>query len=421
MDNDSQAPMAAGVPVGCRPGGRRFRRRHAGQRGPAGGGVLIREDLVNFDADNPDWAVFPATPPSMLAPGTDPRVHWCLNPAPGCVRTVRDPVSGQAWDVDLATGQPTLTSVGNAANDVVRCGAGTPSTNATPSPDRDYTYPFTDQWHQARCDPATFLSAQRNDADAAVTNLFAMHNQMHDFAYHLGFTEATWNLQAGTPFTFTVTGAGFGSHRLSTVFQAGKAMDLRLDLARNLASSASGATVTGDGINISKINDDTEATDWASLDGVAGKQVTVDLAGDTPRTVASVNVSALLRPAITGDADPGTQNRFSALRSFAVLACDATVADCTTDAGYHRVFTSAPDAFPAAKFRPTAPQLNLRTFSFTPVQATHLRIQVLTSQCTGGPDYAGEQDADPATTTDCTTGSPFAQRVRISEFQAFGH
>jgi hypothetical protein len=31
------------------------------------------------------------------------------------------------------------------------------------------------------------------------------------------------------------------------------------------------------------------------------------------------------------------------------------------------------------------------------------------------------QDADPATTTDCTTGSPFAQQVRISEFQAFGH
>ncbi|MGC9667512.1 M36 family metallopeptidase [Planosporangium sp. 12N6] len=713
------------------------------------GEILVREDLVNFDADNPDWAVFPAAPPSRIAPGTDPRTHWCLAPQPGCTRTVRDPASGQAWDVDLATGAPTFTSVGNAANNTVRWGGGATPFTATPSPDRAYTYPFTDQWHESRCDPAVFTSARRNDADAAVSNLFAMHNQMHDFAYHLGFTEATWNLQAvnlspaglggdaeqgraqsnalggsrnnanqgtprdglppttnmylwqpaagsayppcvdgdydmtvigheythaitnrmiagpdsgigsfqggsmgeawsdlvaaeylfennlrapgdtpfvtgayvtgnnatgirdydasssplnfsdigfdltgpevhadgeiwvaanlrvrdafvkrygsGTPqvqrscaegttpvescpgnrrwiqlmfdsfvlqaasdvsmidmrdnmlaadvarfdganqaliwnafaesglgrdaagdgadtdptpsfaspyadnatvtlrpagdasravvrlyvgdyearavpvadtdpatplpdtfqivpgkrFTFTVTGAGFGSTKFSEEFRAGKAKDLRPNLRRNLASTASGATVTGDGVNLDKIADDTEATDWASLDGVAGRRVTVDLAGTRPQVVSRVNVSALLRPAITGDADAGTQNRFSALRSFEVLACNAIVADCTKDAGYRRAFVSAPDAFPGGKFRPTAPQLNIRSFSFPPVLATHLRIKVLASQCTGGPDYAGEQDADPATTTDCATGSPFAQQVRIAEFQAF--
>nr|WP_240942735.1 M36 family metallopeptidase [Planosporangium thailandense] len=713
------------------------------------GEVLLREDLVNFDSDNPDWAVFPATPPSSIAPGTDPRTHWCLNPQPGCTQTVRDPVSGKAWDVDLATGKPTGTSVGNAANDTVRWGAGSASPTATLSPSRTYTYPFTDQWHQAQCNPAGFTSAQRNDADAAVTNLFAQHNRMHDFAYHLGFTEVTWNLQAvnlsgagkggdaeqgraqsnalggsrnnanqstprdgalpstnmylwqpqagsayppcvdgdydmtvvgheythaitnrmiagpdtgitsfqggsmgeawsdlvaaeylyennlrapgatpfvigtyvtgnnetgirdydasksplnfsdigfdlvgpevhsdgeiwvatnlrvrdafvkrygaGTPqlqqscadgstpvescpgnrrwiqlmfdsfllqasgqvsmvdmrdnmlaadiarfggadqdliwhafaesglgrdaasgpddtdptpsfaspyadnatvtlrpagdgkdavvrlyvgdyearavpvadtdpatplpatfqivpgkeFTFTVTGAGFGSEKFSDTFQAGKAKDLRPNLRRNLASTASGATVTGDGINLDKIADDTESTDWASLTGVAGKQVTVDLPGDKPEEISRVNVSALLRPAITGDADTGSQNRFSALRSFAVLACDAKVADCTKDSSYRQVFVSNPDAFPGGKFRPTAPELNLRSFTFKPVVATHLRLQVLASQCTGGPDYAGEQDADPATTTDCTTGSPYAQQVRIAEFQAF--
>src|SRR2546430_1516549 len=158
------------------------------------GGVLVREDLVDFDTDNPDWAVFPATPPAGPVIG-DPRTRWCFSPAPRCTRTVRDPVSGQPWDVDLSTGAPTFTSAGNSASHVVLWGACSPPVPATSSPTRDYTYPFTDHWSPARCNPAGFLSAQRNDADAAVTNLFAMHNRMHDWAYHLGFTEDTWNLQ----------------------------------------------------------------------------------------------------------------------------------------------------------------------------------------------------------------------------------
>jgi hypothetical protein len=675
-------------------------------------------------------------------------VHWCLAPAPGCAKTVKDPVSGQAWDVDLATGTPTLTSTGNSANDVVRWGGTSVPVNATPSPDREYTYPFTDQWHAARCDPAGFVSAQRNDADAAVTNLFAMHNSMHDFAYRLGFTEATWDLQAvnlgtagkggdaeqgraqssaltgsrnnanqgtpadglpptsnmflwqpqagvvyppcvdgdydmtvvgheythaitnrmiagpdsgigsfqggsmgeawsdlvaieylaennlrapgatpfvvgayvtgnnttgirdydasrsplnysdvgfdlvgaevhadgeiwvatnlrvrdafvkkygdgnpavqlkcakgqlpvtacpgnrrwlqlmfdsfllqadsavsmvdmrdnmlaadlarfhganqaliwnafaqsglgrdaasgpddvdptpsfaspdaknvtvtlaprgaaaaapvrlyvgdyearavpiadtdpataipatfqivpGTSFEFTVTAPGFGTEQFTQGFH-GRSQELRPDLSRNLAASASGATVSGDGVNLDRLVDDTESTDWASLDGVAGKQITVRLAGDRPQQVRRVNLSALLRPAIVNDVDPGPQNRFSALRSFAILACDATVADCTTDAGYHQVYRSASDAFPAAAFRPTAPELNMRSFNIKPTRATHLRLAVLASQCTGGPLYAGEQDNDPTAATDCGTASPFAQQVRIAEFQAF--
>ena len=79
---------------------------------------------------------------------------------------------------------------------------------------------------------------------------------------------------------------------------------------------------------------------------MAGRQVTIDLAGDPPQLVSTVNVSAMLRPAITGDADPGAQNRFTALRSFQILACDATVADCSHDAGYHGVFTSAAGRVP---------------------------------------------------------------------------
>jgi hypothetical protein len=64
-------------------------------------------------------------------------------------------------------------------------------------------------------------------------------------------------------------------------------------------------------------------------------------------------------------------------------------------------------------------QLNLRTFSFTPTRATHLRIEVVSSQCTGNPRYAGEQDADPAAGTDCAANSQFAPHVRIAEVQVF--
>jgi hypothetical protein len=712
------------------------------------GGVLVREDLVDFDSDNPTWAVFPATPPPTLPPGADPRETWCFTAKAGCARTVRDAASGQAWDVNLATGTPSLTSSGNSANDVVQWGQ-VPPFPATTSPDRNYTYPFTDQWQQARCNPQVFTSAQRNDADAAVANLFAMHNRMHDWSYHLGFTESAWNMQVvnvapgglgndaeqgrtqagaltgsrnnanqgtgrdglppttnmflwqpvaggayppcvdgdydmtvigheythaitnrmiagpnsgitgaqggsmgeawgdlaaaeylfennlrapgdtpfvtgayvtgnvhegirdydasksplnysdfgfdlvgpevhadgeiwvatnlrvrrefvqrygegtpalqqqcadglvdagscpgnrrwiqlvfdsyllqaasgvtmvdmrdnmlaadqvrfggadqdiiwkafaesglgegataatndtdptpsfaspfadnatvtvrpldgssgavvrlyvgdyearvtpvadtdpatalsdtfrilpGTRFTFTVTGAGWGSQKFSAQFQPGNAQDLRLNLPVNLAASARGAAASGDGVNLARLIDETEATDWASLDGVAGKQVTVDLAGDKPELVKQVNVSALLRPAIAGDVDTGTQNRFTALRSFAILACDATRSDCTQDAGYAEVFRSADDAFPGGAFRPVAPQLNLRSFTIHPTLATHLRVRVLASQCTGNPQYAGEQDDDPRAATDCATASAFRSQVRIAEVQVF--
>ena len=64
--------------------------------------------------------------------------------------------------------------------------------------------------------------------------------------------------------------------------------------------------------------------------------------------------------------------------------------------------------------------LLLRNFTFSPVRATHLRIVVRNSQCTGGPAYQGEQDADPANATDCNTAGAAATRfVRVAEVQAF--
>jgi hypothetical protein len=61
----------------------------------------------------------------------------------------------------------------------------------------------------------------------------------------------------------------------------------------------------------------------------------------------------------------------------------------------------------------------INSFTLPDTQATHLMLEVMTNQCTGGPDFAGEQDADPRANTDCTTASVQALNVRVAEFQAF--
>jgi extracellular elastinolytic metalloproteinase len=152
---------------------------------------------------------------------------------------------------------------------------------------------------------------------------------------------------------------------------------------------------------------------------VAGRQVTVDLAGGASQ-VRRIQVSAMLRPPIMGDPDGGRQGRVSALRQFRVLACEASGAvDCSNAADFHAIFTSSADAFPSIAPRPRAPELIIQSFDVPKTKATHLRLEVLTNQCTGAPDYAGEQDADPRANTDCTTASTQALNVRVAEFQAF--
>lgn len=726
------------------------------------GKVLVREDIVDHDADNPEWDVFPANPPGDYST-RDTRVTWCLNQAPGCERTVRTADRGVAWDIDPVTGVTSQTSAGNSAKGTEKwddlAGGTTGTRTSAASPTREYKYAWTNQWQEQKCDPSTFNTPRQADIDAALANLFASHNRMHDWSYGLGFTEETWNLQAtngdrgglggdaergqaqsggraggappgfpsrdnanqatgpdgvppttnmymwqplpgafyapcvdgdydmsvigheyshaisgrmiggpnqgwsgaqagamneshsdlfameylyeygfrpagdtpyvtggyvtgdkergirnydmsksplnysnlsydlvgqqvhadgeiwsatsfdlrqamiqryglGTPalqracadgqvpvercpgnrrwvqlefdalllnasgavsyvdlrnsmlaadqvrfgganqallwnvfaqhglgegaasngpnddeatasfaspmanngslrlipvgqgantpvrlyvgdyearslpvadtdpatplsdtvriapgdYTFTVAANGFGSARLSRTVRPGDVSVVPAVLFRNLASSSQGATVSGDGINLGKLIDDTEGTNWASIGSpVAGKNVVVDLAGNNPQVVSRVQVSALLRPAINGDVDAGGQNRFTALRQFEVLSCNGAFGqDCANPANYRRVFTSPANAFPANLPRPVAPDLTSRSFKITPTVATHLMIRVLTNQCTGTPEYAGEQDLDPRFTTDCTNGNPVvAQTVRISEFQAF--
>jgi extracellular elastinolytic metalloproteinase len=723
------------------------------------GTVLLRENLVDFDADNPKWDAFPNTPPLNYLT-TDTRARWCLMAAPGCDEIIGTPASPLAWDIDPATGTSTETTKGNNAiavhnwfnNDPFSVGTQT----STARPDRGYGYTWTNQWHDSACDPAVFSSPQANDIDAARANLFAMHNRMHDWAYHLGFTEATWNLQqdnfgkgglggdfeqgnaqaggvsggppdfaardnanqitprdglppttnmylwqpiagsfyapcldgdfdmsviaheythaitnrmiagpnagvstpqgmseswsdqlameylnengyapagrqaftigqyvttdpdagirnynmsdsplnyssvdydlvglqvhasgevwtatnfdirqaminrygAGTPvlqkscatgqtpvtscpgnrrwaqlvfdsfllmaatqesmvdardamlaadqirfgganqdllwnafakrglgeaavsngagdvnpvpgftspyadeatitfrpnddnaavsnaqlyvgryqaravpvadmdaltpltdtvrlvpgtYEFIARAPGHGLVRVGPIdLKAGQVRDLPVRMHLNLASGSAGAVAAGDGINLAKLIDDDEATNWASLNSpVAGKQVTVDLAGGV-QTVRRVQVSAMLRPQIPTDADSAGQSRYSALRQFRIWACAAKGAvTCANAADFHAVYTSPADAFPSIKPRPRAPELIIRSFAIPLTKATHLRIEVLTNQCTGSPDYAGEQDNDPGANTDCATASPQALNVRIAEFEAY--
>ena len=102
-----------------------------------------------------------------------------------------------------------------------------------------------------------------------------------------------------------------------------------------------------------------------------------------------------------------------------MLTCDATRGDdCADEANYRVTYTSAADAFPGSAFRPKMPQLLLRSFTVRPTLATHVRLKVVHSQCTGSPLYAGEQDNDPRTTTDCSA-SFSGRQANAAEFQVF--
>jgi extracellular elastinolytic metalloproteinase len=207
-------------------------------------------------------------------------------------------------------------------------------------------------------------------------------------------------------------GPSVGHHRFSFEVRANRKANVGVSVSPNLAAAANGATATGDGTDADDLIDGTERTSWeASADDVEGLGVTVDLAGDRPQQVGRV--------AASGFYEAGS--RFSALRQFRVLACNTEDGeDCDDPASYRQIFLSPGDSFPGDGMRPTAPELNLRTFDVPRTTVTHLRFGVVTNQCTGGPSFQGELDNDPNNPTDCPTGAPtVAKTVRAAEFQAF--
>jgi hypothetical protein len=168
---------------------------------------------------------------------------------------------------------------------------------------------------------------------------------------------------------------------------------------------------------------------------VDGTKVTVDLAGTAPVSVDRVQVSAMLKPFIRPLPVAGANvlfnpNRFTALRSFEIAACNTqSGANCSTDAGFFTVYTAPADAFPSAPPRPVAPEMIIRSFDIPATRATHLRLIVKHSQCTGEPAFQGDQDS-AAANPDCDAVAQRGDRatfvsgsskagVRAAELQAF--
>ena len=187
-------------------------------------------------------------------------------------------------------------AVSNGAGDV----------NPTPS----FTSPFANEA------TVTFRPVDENDAIVPGAKLFVGHYQAR--AVPVADTDPATPLTdqvAGTGDGLIAQAPGHGHARVASFsVSPGQVRDLPVKMRTNLASSGAGASASGDGINLARLIDDDEATNWASLGSpVAGKQVTVDLAGATQQ-VRRIQVSAQLRPAIAGDPDAGGQARVSALR-----------------------------------------------------------------------------------------------------------
>jgi extracellular elastinolytic metalloproteinase len=240
--------------------------------------------------------------------------------------------------------------------------------------------------------------------------------------------DAVTRFAPGT-YEFVAQARGYGQVRFRKTFAAGATQTVTVSMPTNLASRFNGAEAAGDGENHGALIDDTEATNWQSIGvPVRGRQVTVDLAGDV-RQFDRVKVSALLTPG---------QSRFTALRQFEIWTCNASVANagCTLPTGFTKRYTSPANAFPGVPPRPAGPDLIIRNFTLPATfSATHVRIVVLTNQCTGNSAFQGEQDADPTNSTDCRTGSvgspieiigdlgvvpgPKANEVQIAELEVF--
>jgi extracellular elastinolytic metalloproteinase len=89
---------------------------------------------------------------------------------------------------------PTFTTKGNNAQAQENWQAAfvvQPVAHRPVSPTRDYVYPWENVWYETLCNQANFVPGIGNDINAAVTNLFVMHN----WSYNLGFREDTWNGQ----------------------------------------------------------------------------------------------------------------------------------------------------------------------------------------------------------------------------------
>ncbi|MBY6037959.1 M36 family metallopeptidase [Fictibacillus nanhaiensis] len=163
----------------------------------------------------------------------------------------------------------------------------------------------------------------------------------------------------------TIQARGFGATTFKDVaITAGKIESLDVTLSPNLASTANGAEL----VSISDETethpaknalDDTEGTVFISQTkegGFTGSEFAVDLAGNKPAVVSSVQVSAF---------KDMTKGRFSALKDFTVQTSLDGVNWTTVKEG----------TFTAGKPRPATPDLHYKTFDLAePVKANFVKF-----------------------------------------------
>ena len=203
----------------------------------------------------------------------------------------------------------------------------------------------------ADTDPATVATGTNATGNLDSTAQFAPTAPGPDSLLPQGPDRKRWST-----YNFTAVAPGYGFVRFSVKnVKPGQSRDITIHFTPNLASSAQGATITGDaGTNtgLGNLIDDNEATnDGQTGAPVAGRWVVVALAADKPVIVDSVAVSALL------NAGPPANNRFTALRSFDVYSCSAgNRANATCDgsiaAGWTNIVHSPGNAFPSVNPRP---------------------------------------------------------------------
>lgn len=206
-------------------------------------------------------------------------------------------------------------------------------------------------------------------------------------------------------YDFMVGGPGYGHHRFTATVAAG-ANTLTFTLPTNLASVSNGATVISSATQepdttpeaLATLIDDDEGTGARIGDEglVEGAYAIVQLAGGA-KSVSRLHLST--------SAGPNNPGRFTGIRQFEIRTCNGACSNPATDFE-NLVFTSAEDAFPSVRIRPTQPTLNLRAFDFPATTATHVMVRVLSTQCTGNELYLGDQDNDPLVNADCASFIP---------------
>jgi hypothetical protein len=231
------------------------------------------------------------------------------------------------------------------------------------------------------------------------------------------------NVEQFVPGTYTlhIRANGYGHIRRTMTLTAGQVVTLPFPMVRNWASTTNGGSATSTAVgsaNPGSLIDDTEGTTWDVVDGADYHgavpilpDITVDLGGGT-HTVELVKVSAMVSPGESGQ---------SSVRRFRLEACEAGVPTILNTCGpngiFTTIYTSPANTAPGCGLLPIcpatsipfdagtpfvgAPALLWRAIDVDPTDATHVRLTILDNQCSGTPEYQGEQDADPANWTDC--------------------